>query len=264
MEEKKVIAKNIETNYKVFGSPSPEALADQSQGKPMLILHGWPSSSEKWIQVAELLADKNIMVVVPDLPGFGKSPEPAEAWNLDRYVDWVLEFCNNVPELNSGFYLLGHSFGGALAVKFAVKYNQRVEKLFLVSAAAVRKKTTTKKMWGGVAKIAKVFSFLPGYDLGRKAFYKFIIRKSDYIYQKGVMKESYLKVIADDLSFYMSFLKVPTFIIWGDKDASTSLDQAKVISQKISHSKLIVIPGGTHSLEIQAPEILAQKIIENL
>ncbi len=253
MEEKKVFVKDTEVNYKVIGA-----------GKPMLILHGWPSSSEKWVALAELLAQKNIMAIIPDLPGFGKTTQPKEAWNLDRYVDWVLEFSTKVPELAHGFYLLGHSFGGALAVKYTVKYNQSVEKLFLVSAAAVRKKTFKKSLAYQISKIVKVFSFLPYYELFRKAAYKFIIRKSDYIYQQGVMRESYLKVISDDLSFYVSSLKVPTVIIWGDKDASTSIEEANFIKQKISRSTLITIPGGGHSLEIQFPELLAQKILENI
>src|SRR5579863_6467855 len=119
MEEKKVLVKDIEVNYKVVGG-----------GKPMLILHGWGSSSNKWEKVAELLAQKNIQTIIPDLPGFGLTPEPKTAWTMNNYVDWISELTNAVPELNNTFYLLGHSFGGALSAKFAIKYNQRVEKLF--------------------------------------------------------------------------------------------------------------------------------------
>ena len=78
------------------------------------------------------------------------------------------------------------------------------------------------------------------------------------------MRESYLKVISDDLSFYVSSLKVPTIIIWGDKDVSTSVEEARLIHEKIFHSKLIVIPGAWHSLELEVPETLTQKIVENL
>lgn len=254
MEEKKILIKDVETNYKVFG-----------QGHPMVILHGWGSKSDRWQKVAELLAEKNIQVFIPDLPGFGLTPEPKTAWDLNNYVEWVKEFSEKIPELNNGFYLLGHSFGGSLAVKFSIKYNQRVEKLFLVSAACLRKATLSKKIWYRISKIAKVFSFLPYYHLARKAFYKFIIRKSDYPYIKeGVMKETYIKTLSDDLSFRLSFVKVPTVIIWGDKDDYTPLDQSAFIHRKIQHSKLIVLPNVKHALQIEAPEILTEKILENL
>ena len=97
-------------------------------------------------------------------------------WNINNYINWFEEF---VKELNLGdFYLLGHSFGGALASKIAVKHAQEVKKLFLVSAACVRKKTAKKSFFKRFSKIVKIFYFMPYYGFFRKAVYKFIIRKS--------------------------------------------------------------------------------------
>ncbi|MBX4201023.1 alpha/beta hydrolase [Candidatus Parcubacteria bacterium] len=259
MIEKSVSIKNLNVNYKVFG----EDLKEKTY-KPMLILHGWPSSSDKWITVGELLERQNIKAIVVDLPGFGKSQEPSEAWNTDIYIEWVREFCDNVEDLKRDFYLAGHSFGGSLAAKFAVKYNQRLKGLFLISAACVRESTAGKKFYYRIAKMVKIFSFLPYYDLFRRAIYKFVIRKSDYPHVKGIMRETYLKVVSEDLSFRLVFIKIPTVIIWGDKDTSTPLSDAEFIKSKISDSKLIVLPGLKHSLQIEAPELLAQKIIENI
>lgn len=253
MEERQVVINNLKMQYRVSG-----------QGKPLLILHGWKSNSERWQKTADLLGAANIQTIIPDLPGFGKSQEPLSAWSLDNYTDWLAEFCRQVPELHDAFYLGGHSFGGALAAKFAIKYPQKVHKLFLVSAACVRQMKTSKKMLWRFSKIAKLFSFLPKYDLARKAFYKFILRKTDYLQVEGVMKETYLKVIAEDLSHKINFLKVPVVIIWGDKDTFTPIDQAHFINKKIYNSKLFIIPGANHSLQLEVPETLAVKIVENL
>ena len=87
MIENKVLIKNLETHYKVFG-----------QGKPILILHGWPSSSDKWQEVAQILA-KKYLVIVPDLPAFGKTQEPNLAWDTNDYIEWLREFCDNVEGL---------------------------------------------------------------------------------------------------------------------------------------------------------------------
>lgn len=248
-----VAIKELKINYKIFGG-----------GKPFLVLHGWGSSSERWQKVAELIAEKGYLVIVPDLPGFGKSNEPPVAWSLDNYVEWLSEFTEKIPELQNGFYLAGHSFGGALVAKFSLKYNQKVEKLFLISAACVRKNTFVKKFFYRLSKIAKVFYFLPYYEEFRKAVYKFIIRKSDYLNQNGVMKETYIKGLLDDLSYKISFIKTPTVIIWGDKDDLTPLEQGEFISNKISSSKLVIIGGADHSLHIKIPEVLAEEIIKNL
>ncbi len=258
MIEKKILVKNLEVNYKVFGENFPNTQ------KPLLILHGWPSSSGKWQNIGELLAEKGLKIIIPDLPGFGKSQEPINAWNLDTYIEWIREFTEQVDDFGNSFYLLGHSFGGSLAVKFSVKYNQRVAMLFLVSASCIRKVTWSKKMFYRASKVVKVFSFLPYYALFRKAFYKFILRKSDYPYVQGIMKETYINVVSEDLSWRLSFVKVPTIILWGQKDAVTPLSDAQFIHERIRNSKLVVLPNVQHSLQLEAPEMLVQKILENL
>ena len=139
-----------------------------------------------------------------------------------------------------------------------------MEKLFLVGAACVRKRTAIKKVFYRIAKIIKIFDFVPFYNITRKVFYKFILRKSDYPYVSGIMKETYLRVVLEDLSYYISFVKVPTVIIWGSKDESTPMEDAQLINQKITRSKLVVIPEAPHALQIKVPEVLSEKILENL
>lgn len=246
-----IIVNGIKTNYQVFG-----------EGEPFLILHGWGSNSDRWIDVAEKISKKGFKVIVPDLPGFGKSDALSLPWDTNKYIDWIEQF---IKQMNLGdFYLLGHSFGGALASKLAVKHAQEIKKLFLVSAACVRKKTTKKSFLNKISKIIKLFYFLPYYSFFRKTVYKFIIRKSDYVYVEGVMKETYLNVVAEDLSFHLPFIKVPTVVIWGDKDDLTPIEDGYFIAKQIKNSKLIVIPGASHDLNRkQDPEgtpILAEKI----
>jgi len=246
-----IVINGIKTNYQIFG-----------EGKPFLFLHGWGSYSDRWAEIAKIISEKGYKVIIPDLPGFGKSDALSIPWNTNKYIDWVERF---VKELNLGeFYLLGHSFGGALASKLAVKHAQEVKKLFLVSAACVRKKTAKKSFSAKLSKLIKVFSFLPYYSFFRKAVYKFVIRKSDYIYVEGIMKETYLNIVQEDLSFHLPFIKVPTIIIWGDKDDATPIENGHLINEKIKNSKLIIIPGAGHDLNRKQPEIVAAKVLENI
>jgi pimeloyl-ACP methyl ester carboxylesterase len=225
-------------------------------------LHGWGSNSDRWIPVAEKISQRGLKVIVPNLPGFGESDALPHAWNMNNYVNWVERF---VKELNLGdFYLMGHSFGGALAVKLTIKHPQEIKKLFLVSAASVRKRTTKKSVLKNISKLVSKFSFLPFYSFCRKAFYKFIIRKSDYPYVSGLMKETFKNVISEDLSQFTGFIRTPTIIIWGDKDNSTPIEDAYFMNQKIKNSKLIIIPGAGHDLNRKQPEILAEKILSAL
>jgi len=244
----------IRTNYLVLG-----------QGNPFLILHGWGSNSLKWQETGKILKEKGFKVIVPDLPGFGKSEEPKKPWSIKDYSQWLLHFIEKCPEIDEEkFYLLGHSFGGALAVFFALNNSEKIKKIFLVAAACIRRKTIKKKIFKTGAKFFKVFNFLPFYNLFRRAFYKFIIRKSDYPRLKGIMKQSYLQVIGKDLSSELESLDLPCVVIWGDKDDVLPLKDAYLIHKKIKNSKLVIIPGEDHDLEQRNPEILVQKILENI
>ena len=246
-----VIVNGHKINYETYG-----------EGAPFLILHGWGSNSERWQAVAEPLSKKGFKIIVPDLPGFGKSEALDIPWNTNKYITWLEGF---VKELNiKDFYLLGHSFGGALAAKMAVKHPQDVRKLFLVSSACVRKKTTKKSFFRSISKLAKIFHFIPYYAFFRKAVYKFIVRKSDYVYVEGIMKETYLNVISEDLSFHLPFIKVPTVVIWGQKDEFTPLSDGYFIEKQIKNSKLIVIPDAGHDLNRKQPEIVSEKVLANL
>ena len=243
------VIKNLKTRYKVFG-----------EGKPFLILHGWNSKADSWDKTAQIISKKGIKVIIPDLPGFGKTEKPKTIWNLDNYCDFVKEFVNYLNIDN--FYLLGHSFGGSVAIKLSFK--MPVKKLFLAASSSIRKKNAKNKILLFFSKIFKVFSFMPLYPLARKAFYKYIVRKSDYAYTEGTMKGTFLNIIGEDLFPVLHSIKTPVVIIWGDKDSITLIENAYLMHKEIANSKLVIIPGGTHDLERKIPEALAEIITENL
>lgn len=218
----------------------------------ILILHGWGSCAARWQKVKELLEKKGLKVFVPDLPGFGQEPPPATAWNIDNYVEWVRDFAgkNNL----SRFFLSGHSFGGSVAAKYSLRYPENIEKLFLASSAGIRKKTGKKEFFKKISPLFRSFSLL------RRIFYRFFI-KSDYQYTSGVMRKTYLNVINEDISELFSQIKVPTVVIWGEKDDITPIADAYFINKEIKNSKLEIIPGIGHRIRLEAPEILVEKIL---
>lgn len=114
------------------------------------------------------------------------------------------------------------------------------------------------------SKILKVFSFLPFYPLFKKAFYKYVIKRSDYPQTEGFLRETFLNVIKEDLSPYLSSIKIPTVLIWGDKDKATPLRDGKFMNGQIKNSKLEIIPGANHFLNNNHPEELSKIILNNL
>ena len=229
---------------------------------PILILHGWgwPISSPQWTRVKELLEAAGYAVFLPDLPGFGKTPSPREPWTIDDYVEWVKNFCEK--NTLSQVFLLGHSFGGSIATKFSIRYPERVRKLLLVDSAGIRRKRFKKEIQKKIAHFLNRFSFLPFYGFVRKIAYKTLFRNSDYLLTEGVMKETYLKVLGEDMSDIFSNISVPTMLIWGEKDGITPLAHAYFMKEKISKAELQIIPNVKHNPHREAPEVLAEKIKE--
>lgn len=225
----------------------------------ILILHGWGASSQSWAKIQELLESRGCKVLVPDLPGFGENPAPSQAWSVDDYVAWLSDFCEK--QNLSQFFLLGHSFGGSLAIKFSLKYPEKIRKLILVDSAGIRRTRIKKEILKKIAHILNRFSFLPFYSLIRKIAYKTIFRKSDYLLTEGVMKETYLKIIKEDLSDSLSNVSVPTLLIWGKKDKITPLQHAYLMKEKIIGATLEIIPNVKHNPHAEAPEILVEKVL---
>ncbi len=229
----------------------------------ILILHGWGSCAENWKQVKKLLEIQGYKVFVPDFPGFGENPPLTKPWSLDNYAEWVKEFCEK--QNLSQIFLLGHSFGGRIAVKFVVKYPEKVKGLILVSAAGIKQKKNLKQIsLFRIAKIGSKFSFCPCYSLLRRIFYKLIVKKTDYLKVNGALKETFKKIIGEDLRPYLSKIKTSTLIIWGQKDKITPLSDAYLIKKEIVNSEIKIIPQAGHRINLEVPEKLANIILNFL
>lgn len=225
-----------------------------------IILHGWQSSKEKWEKVKESLERQGIKTIVPDLPGFKKEAELNRVWNLDDYVGWLEKFSSEIAE---PFFIIGHSFGGRLALKFGAKHPEKLRGLILVSSAGIKSpENPRQKLMAAAAKIGNKFSFLPFFEFLRKFFYKFIVRKSDYCGLGGALKETFKKVIAEDLTPFLSQIKTPALIIWGEKDEITPLKDAYLMNKMIPNSKMEILRGVGHAPHLEIPEKLSQIIID--
>lgn len=226
--------------------------------KTLIILHGWKSSKEKWDKVKSYIEKEGIDVKVPDLPGFKKETELSSSWDLDNYVDWFENFSGGTED----FFLLGHSFGGRIAIKFAATPPEKLRGLILVGSAGIKhKKTFFQALFSEAAHIGNRLSFLPFFGFFRKVFYRFIVRRSDYLNANGALKETFKKIIDEDLTLLLPRIKTPTLIAWGENDESTPMSDAYLMRDGIKNSKLEVIKDAGHTPYIESPGELADIIL---
>ena len=210
-------------------------------GNPIILLHGWAASSTIFESITNILKTKYTIYVI-DLPGFGKSEEPDKPYNLDDYVDLLYQFIIDLDIYNP--ILLGHSFGGRIAIKFASLYN--VSKLILVDSAGLKQKNFIK---------TKTKILL--YKL-KKKYYKItknVIKYNDLLINSGstdykeasvIMKKILVNVTNEYLDKYLKDITCDTLIIWGKKDDVTPYYNAVKLKKKIKNAGLVTLEGVGH------------------
>lgn len=112
----------------------PASYSVAGEGMPVLFLHGWALGHHSYRQVIESVAAQGVRVVAPALPGFGRTdPLPRDQFSLAGFARWVASFCDTVG-IDEPAVVLGHSFGGGVAVRFAHDHRARVRSLVLVNS----------------------------------------------------------------------------------------------------------------------------------
>ena len=218
---------NLDTiNYIQYGN---------DKGKDIILLHGWGQNIEMMQPLGNLLAD-NYHITIIDLPGFGKSKEPAVALSVMDYTNIVHRL---VEKLNiKKPTLIGHSFGGRISICYGATYE--VDKLVLCGSPCVR----TKKGLTLKEKLLKTAKKLPGMEKVADIA-KNYIGSTDYKNASPIMKEILVKTVNEDLSDYARKIKVPVILIWGEYDEAAPLEEGKLLEGLLQDGAMIVLPG-TH------------------
>ena len=238
---------------------------ESNENPPILILHGWGASTKSWEKVQNELSNLRYKVIVPDMPGFGESAPPEKPWTSDDYLSWLLGFIKE-QKITTPFYLVGHSFGGSLALKLAIKHPELIRKLIVISAArSGHAKTSLKvRVIKRIVRIGKSTEKLPFFKLMRKAFYKFIVQERDYERTEGVMRKTMELVLKDNLTHDLHKIHLPTLIIWGENDKATPIEDAHVINHEIKGSELRIVKGGKHAINLTHPYEVSEFIYKFL
>jgi len=253
-KENKINIQGIDLFYKTAG-----------EGRPFLIIHGWGASSFSWMSIIEQMAGKGFKLIVLDLPGFGKTESPKKIWEIKDYADFVTEFVKEIGL--EDYYLLGHSFGGGIALRMIAERKTEIKKLILCDAAVVRKERLNLRQ-----KISKVLANVgsgivsrgtPVYSFFEKIVYK-IAGADDYFRANPLMKEVFKKVVSEDLTHLLKEIDMPCLIIWGEEDRATPLKDAFLFNELIKGSELKIIKGARHNPYKTNPEEFAGAIISFL
>jgi pimeloyl-ACP methyl ester carboxylesterase len=217
---------------------------DEGAGAPLLLVHGFSGSAAfEWGRVFDELS-QHLRVIALQVVGFAPSEQPNIAYTTDALVEHLGAFMRAL-DLHD-ITLLGESFGGWLVAEYAARCatlkQPPIARLALVGAAVCVKRLPKADARGfvdaDVQAEADAYAATQLYnnDPTRAA----IVRDSDLA--KGTMNAAKLSAI-----------KVPTLLLWGDKDELIPLDCGHDAAQAIPNSRLIVLPNIGHIPSIEAP-----------
>lgn len=215
--------KNIKINYKQYG-----------KGEDVILLHGWGQN----ISMMQPLGDNlsaNHRITIIDLPGFGVSDKPEYAYTVFDYTEIVHDLLVSLKINNP--ILIGHSFGGRIAIIYASKYP--VNKLVLFGSPCVRHEYKSLKQ-SFYKKLKKITILKPLVN-----FMKNHTGSVDYKNASPLMREVLVKTVNQDLSDCAKKIKCSVLLIWGENDEAVPVSEAKELDELLIDSALIILPG-TH------------------
>ena len=245
------------------------AYSVEGHGEPLVLIHGIGAARDAWRFMLTHLRDK-FTVVTYDLRGHGESPLPETEFGLDDLVD-DLERLRDRLGLER-MHLAGHSLGGMIGPRYALRFPDRVSSLGLYSTAAGRTEGDSAKVRAVVEAmeqtgIEQVLSTLTN----RWFTDDFIDRNPDIVERrlKQVMATSpdiFLNVFhiyaGTEMLPWLHEITQPALIITGELDGGCNPRLNRLIDEAMPNSELIVLEGLKHSILVEAGETVARHQIE--
>lgn len=211
------------------------------QGRDVILLHGWGQNTTMMSFIADFLKE-HFVVYNLDLPGFGQSNEPQTVWGVDEYKDFLRKFIEKKKIENP--ILIGHSFGCRIALKYAYEYP--VYKLALTGAAGIRPDRHLDYYLRVYSyKIMKKILSIKGLESLKEKYMK-KAGSDDYKNTSGIKRQSFIKIVNEDLRPILKDIKVTTLLIWGENDEAVPLKYGKIMEKEMPNACLVIFEGDNH------------------
>lgn len=235
----------------------------------LVFLHGWGRSSSDFEltrkTVKTLLAanQTSVSMVSFDLPGFGSSPAPAQSQAVAEYAATVARALGEISanyDTAPSFIVVGHSFGGTVAVKLASDHAELVfNGLVLTGAPLLRRGAKSKPPLAlRLSKSLASTGILPQSTVERL---KQKYGSADYRQASGVMRDILVRCVNEDNSSDLSKIDIPVVMVWGSEDTAAPLSVAEEALGMLESGALVVIDGAGHMVPLNEAERLAHEIV---
>ena len=217
----------IDIHYERYGN---------EKGKTLVFLHGWGQNIEMMKPIANPF-ESEFDIVIIDLPGHGESSEPTYVLKIPDFVDCIRSLVEELKITKP--ILIGHSFGGKIALLYASQYE--VDKLILFGSPFKKEiqKLSLK------TKVLKKMKKIPGMKVFEE-FAKKHIGSTDYKNASPIMRQILVEHVNFDITEEVKKISCPTIIVWGTNDEAVDIGRAYELESLIKDAGLVVYEGCSH------------------
>jgi non-heme chloroperoxidase len=238
-----------------------------SSGAPVVFLHGGTDSWRSFERVLPHLPE-SIRAFAVTQRGHGDSSRPATGYCPADFAADLSGFMDAL-QLKTAI-IAGHCMGGLVAQRFALDYPERTRGLVLAGTLpTMRRKPEVQELWDSV--VSKLEdpvdrSFVVEFQESTlaqpvpSAFFETVIQESLKVPAR-VWKEVFASLLQEDSSSELRRIKVPTLIVWGDRDTFCSRQDQDALIRALVRSKLIVYSETGHALHWEEPELFADDVV---
>ncbi|MFG2126187.1 alpha/beta fold hydrolase [Streptomyces sp. NPDC048751] len=255
--------------------------AGPADGRPVLLLHGFPQSATIWEEQLTALGDRGFRAVAPDTRGYspGVRPMRADAYGVSELVGDVLAVADALDW--DRFDLVGHDWGGAVAWWTAARHAERLRTLTAVSTPHPgalsealradddqRRRFQYQQDWRSPETEARFLaddaallrSLYQGKVPGRQVD-AYVERLSE----PGALSAALNYYRADRPDAAVGKIQVPTLYVWGAEDVAFGATTAHATEQWVSGSySFHALHGVGHWVPDEVPEVLTSLIVDHL
>jgi pimeloyl-ACP methyl ester carboxylesterase len=222
----------------------------------VLLLHGWGGCIASMSPIRDMLTDEHQVVSI-DLPGFGRSAAPTTTWGTEDYAECVWRLLAQIG-CETIACVVGHSFGGKVAIRLALRRPGDVRSLVLVGTPGVRMPLSRKtRLRIATVKAARRASRLLPAPV-RDALNERASRLGSEDYRNaGEMRPILVRTVNEDLRAELPSIGAETLLIWGEHDDAVPVAVGREMESLIPGAGLAVLPRAGHFPYIDEPRAFA-------
>lgn len=243
---------------KAFAGGTIFGVAHGSGRPSVLALHGWARTSADFDATLA-----GVDAVAVDLPGFGATPPPADAWGGAEYAAAVAPV---LDELASPVVVLGHSFGGRVAVHLAAARPDIVGGLVLTGVPLVRPPGAARRRPALVYRVGRALHRRRLLPEAQMETLRQRYGSRDYRSATGVMRAVHVRAVNETYEEQLAAVDCPVELVWGDDDADVPPSVAEAARGLIGLDRATVhlVPGAGHLTPLTAPDALRDAVVRRL